>query len=332
MADLFTIERSECIGNSLPKLNSNFDAINTDLGVLTQAVDEIATAVESLSAAEEATRIYVNNPSFYKESEFTYGYRSVGNTPGLANQWKDVYINQFLDPLKIEIRVEMPKTVLLHARIHLKHVASTTSVWIRLAQFDTATRDILPSKVLDIASAEAMALYDVGHTINLQAPFVLEPNINYIFGVQTFFWRDDAAVSRARQADAGTRLYPNEPALYSPIVKRGAAKKKSKKGTLISSKEQLNIAEIYQAIVNSNAKFSSVIINGWGTDDSFTEQFNNTASLNTLKDVRAINKYLNDGKSGSNRIGKATKYGYAYDEEYIQKGVKNVSVLRAIVL
>jgi hypothetical protein len=323
MANLYEIQPTDCIGNSRVNINSNFQELNNDVIALDEVAAGLRTDVNRLSSLEEATKKYVNNASFMKESTFTYGFSNIKRPALLANRWVDIYTNVFRDPLKIEIQLEEnegPKAVLLQGRTHVRHVESNTSAWVRLARFGSAAKDIQPEEVLDISSTEGTPFGSLGTQITLQGVYVLQPGIKYVFGLQTYFWLDETAATylaivNARGIDGKDRFIAKKPGKYITI-----------------GKDVMSITSLYNEIVARGAQNSSIVINGWGADDSFTEQYNNTINPLALQDVQATNKYTNDGQSGTNRIGKRTKYGYGFDEQAIERGVKNSSFIRAIVI
>lgn len=304
MAFLYNIERTECIGNSLPKLNSNFTSLNEDVTVLSDSLARINTDIANLKISEEATRKYVGAPEFYKESSFTYGVNHYYGTPGLQDSWHDVFTNTNRDPLKIRIRIaDVPKTVLLFGRVHLKMRNSTHTAWIRLARFNSMQRDSNPTEVLDIGSLGGDLYTDLEAPVPVQACYLLEPGVEYIFGLQTWFfwWKNARATANGLRQNLGDKTTPSE---------------------------------IFQSLYAASAPSSSIVVNGWQLDDSFTEQYRNTRDINNLADVQAINRSLEaDTNVGDNRIGKNLKsYGYTYSEEALAKEIKNISFIRAVII
>lgn len=335
MANLYEIQPTDCIGNSRVNINSNFLEINDELQSLQETIDSLRTDVTRLSSLEEATKKYVNNRSFYEESSFVYGFSNIKRPTTLANKWTDIYTNTFRDPLKIQVRVdEGPKAVLIQGKTHVRHIQSSISTWIRLARFETAAREAQPVEVLDIASTEGTAIANIGTQVNLNGIYILQPGVNYVFGLQTYFWLDEVAARYQKELnifyeDRGSRRVGGP---KGRIIAKRPGRKIDPDPNNFMNGESLTLNQLYFLLVAIGANVSSVIINGWQADDPVQEQYANTVNPFALRDVQAINKYLNDGQSGTNRIGKNSKYGYAYDEQYIERGVKNTSWIRAIVL
>jgi hypothetical protein len=335
MANLYEIQPTDCIGNSRVNINSNFREVNDELGSLQETVDSLRTDVARLSSLEEATKKYVNNRSFYEESTFVYGFSNIKRPSSLANRWTDIYTNTFRDPLKIQIRLdEGPKAVLIQGKIHVMHVQTAISAWVRLARFDSPAREIQPVEVLDIASTQGTAVATLGTQVNLNSVYILQPGVNYVFGLQTYFWLDATAAKYLKDLNTfyqerGRRIVGGP---TGRIIAKNPGPNVDTNPYDLTNADVLNLDQIYYLLVAKGAERSSVVINGWKADDSYKEQYANTINPFALKDIQATNKYLNDGQSGTNRIGKNTKYGYGFDEQAIERGVKNTSWIRAIVL
>jgi hypothetical protein len=306
MAFLYNIEKTECIGNSLPKFNSNFTSLNEDITTITETINQLNGDVSALKISEEASRKYVGAPGFYKESSFTYGVNHIYGTPSLQNTWHDIWTNPSKEPLRIKIKIQgAPKAVMLFGRVHLRFAYASHSAWVRLARFSSMQRDAVPMEVLDIASAGGGLYTNVETALPLSAPYLLEPDTEYIFGLQSWFywWSGAAAAAKGARKDFG---------------------------------DKTTVAEVLYGFNAYFAPYASIIVNGWVLDDKFSEQFENTkeANLNNLADVQAVNRSLQmDGYVGDLRIGQnVKKYGYSYTEEALAKEIKNIAFIRAVVL
>lgn len=182
------IERTECIGNSLTKINSNFANLD-EVAVDTKSdLETLATTVQQISSLNGP----FDRPQFKMESTFTYGANLWTGTPGLVNQWTDLITSSTKPFIPLKVVVSVPnqtRLALITARVHLRSIHNPTSSWVRLGVFNSTEFGVDPIEVLDIAGIEGMTQKSFGVPINLQAVYMLEPNLNYVFGVQTFFHR-----------------------------------------------------------------------------------------------------------------------------------------------
>ena len=174
------IDRTECIGNSLPRINNNFDSLDTQL---VTAETDIATLKQSVTSITERLD---ENDVFYNESTFTYGCTPANTVSKsqLGNQWVDLYTDTNKTPLSITVSSSTKKNLLLNARVHVRSVNIGTSTFVRLVKY--ADESFTVDSVLDIGSMEALVTYSIGSAINLFAVLPIEAGSTQYFGVQTY--------------------------------------------------------------------------------------------------------------------------------------------------
>jgi Tfp pilus assembly protein PilV len=218
------IVSSECIGDSLVKINDNFANLDNNLCQIQDTVfnllnsltnfaegseleaiqEQLQTAAQrtqqALNAANAAKQLearlkkYINDaiviPAVYSESTFTYGKPNQNiNVPGLTNTWANVFTNPQRAPLQVSFRTTSLRTkALVHAGVHVSLINRWSSMWTRVL-------NVTDNQPVTYGSQEGHVSYSEGNTINMHRVINLQPNKNYVFRVQTYIPQTAGAVT-----------------------------------------------------------------------------------------------------------------------------------------
>jgi len=180
------IPATECIGNSLNTINTNFTnlateaiSLNTDVLQLQQSINTVNNLANSLTTI---IRDLSTTSIFYDESTFAYT-KPPGRTAGLANQWVGVFKNPARNPVQVTFRTTQYKfRALVNATLHVSMIDIWHSMWARVVNI---TNKNSPSTVV-MASQEGHVTYSEGNTINMNKVILLSPNTTYTFQLQHY--------------------------------------------------------------------------------------------------------------------------------------------------
>jgi hypothetical protein len=180
------IPATECIGNSLNTINTNFSNlaneatnINTNVLQLEQNINTVNNLTNTLSTI---IRDLSSTPIFYDESTFAYT-KPPGRIAGLANQWVGLYKNPARTPVQVTFSTTRYKfRALINATVHVSLIDMWHSMWARVANI---TNRNSPSSLV-MASQEGHVSYSEGNTINMNKVILLAPNTRYTFQLQHY--------------------------------------------------------------------------------------------------------------------------------------------------
>jgi hypothetical protein len=177
-----TIQPTQCIGDSLPVINNNFNNLNNSVCTLDTRTTEISG------------KISAGITEYYNESTFIYSANTGGLiTPGLSNQWQNVYTNPLQAPLRVVVpQSPIARKAFITGFLYVRKKGNTfATYWSRLARFATSNvLDTIPlfGEVLSVSCNEAGASNaSFGLPCYFNSGYNLLPNTEYIFGLQTYF-------------------------------------------------------------------------------------------------------------------------------------------------
>lgn len=182
-----TIQAQQCIGDSLPIINSNFANLNNSACTLETRLNELSSTVIA------GVTNYVNDSSFVYAVNSS-GTTGVVGTQDLTNQWQNIYTNPSKAPLRVTVpSASFARKAAITARLYVRKVDQPFSTfWGRIGRFTNATEvaadPAAPLEVLAVGAGEPGGEPSTGSiVINLEQYYNLLPNTIYYFGLQSYF-------------------------------------------------------------------------------------------------------------------------------------------------
>jgi hypothetical protein len=183
MANITTIQETECIGSSLKTINTNFSNLNQEITNDTTQISTLSSFVSNIGTTVSLSSNFVY--SIYADN--------TNRSTGMTNVWQDVFIDSSRTPLRISYNNNTSNTytVLLQGKIYARNVAMAATSFYRLAQFNSTTNAVVgtadtPISVIDTAACEGNVSYSHAYNTVLQSVFTIQPNTYYVFGLQTW--------------------------------------------------------------------------------------------------------------------------------------------------
>lgn len=139
-----------------------------------------------------SSNVNVGATNYRRGTRFIYTADTKAGRAGLTDQWQDVFTNKALEPLRVSFTSpSSPKTALIFGKLYLRFGDNWASNWARIGLFGSNNRTThpTPTEVISVEGMDGHVGYNQSSVLYFNTTYALQPNTNYTFGMQTYFYK-----------------------------------------------------------------------------------------------------------------------------------------------